>query len=115
MIGNAKVLQKKIRVSHVLKSAQIEDVCVCVLGRLLFDASLFLRSQGCPEGVSNLHGQFTFENAFNGLVCGADGFCASVVSDCDANTQCPAVAGLKTFCTDRPAVAGTTVSSSITD
>jgi hypothetical protein len=60
-------------------------------------------------------GQLGFGNVFVGLVCGADGFCASVATDCDANTQCPVVAGLKTFCIDRPAVAGTTVSSSITD
>jgi len=54
--------------------------------------------------------------AFNGKVCGADGFCASVVGECTAETQCPlAAGGLKTFCVAKPAMAGVTVSSAITD
>jgi hypothetical protein len=52
---------------------------------------------------------------FNGMVCGADGFCASVALDCDENTQCPLVNGLKTFCIDKPEAAGTMYSSAITD
>jgi len=53
-------------------------------------------------------------NAFNGQVCGADGFCASVSMDCDENTQCPLTNGLKTFCVDKPEESGA-FSSAITD
>jgi len=53
-------------------------------------------------------------NGFNGQVCGADGFCASVAMDCDENTQCPLTNGLKTFCVDRPDPS-TSYSSAITD
>jgi hypothetical protein len=55
---------------------------------------------------------------FNGMVCGADGFCASIASDCTDDTQCPALfpSSLKTFCVDAPAgVAGGVVSSAISD
>ncbi|MEO8905251.1 MAG: hypothetical protein ABI488_22405 [Polyangiaceae bacterium] len=57
------------------------------------------------------HGTATF----NGTVCGADGFCASLVGNCSDETQCGAVNGMKTFCVD--AATGTTgaVSSSISD
>ena len=54
--------------------------------------------------------------SFNGTVCGADGFCASVVGNCTDKTQCPAALnGLKTFCIDNGAPAGGAVSSSISD
>lgn len=55
--------------------------------------------------------------AFNGSVCGADGFCASVALDCREETQCaPAVAGgLKPFCVKAPPAAGSSVASAITD
>ena len=60
--------------------------------------------------------------AFNGTVCGADGFCASLANDCTDDSQCntPAFVGatpqLKTFCIAAPAVAaGSTVSSAISD
>jgi hypothetical protein len=51
---------------------------------------------------------------FNGQVCAADGFCASVAMDCDDNTQCPLTNGLKTFCIDKVQNASL-VNSSITD
>jgi len=60
-----------------------------------------------PSGILN-------NNPFNGQVCGADGFCASVAMDCDENTQCPLTAGLKTFCIDNKEAADT-FSSAITD
>ncbi len=60
---------------------------------------------------------------FNGTVCGADGFCASIASDCTDDTQCVAPAlflgappQLKTFCVDAPAAtSGGAVSSAISD
>jgi hypothetical protein len=59
---------------------------------------------------------------FNGTVCGADGFCASIATDCTDDTQCvtPTFLGaapqLKSFCIDAPAVsAGGAVSSAISD
>jgi hypothetical protein len=60
---------------------------------------------------------------FNGTVCGADGFCASIATDCADDSQCappPAFIGatptLRTFCIDAPAAAtGGTVSSAISD
>ncbi|HEY5375108.1 MAG TPA: hypothetical protein VIK01_15610, partial [Polyangiaceae bacterium] len=59
---------------------------------------------------------------FNGTVCGADGFCASLATDCSDDSQCntPTVVGaapqLKAFCVAAPAAAaGSTVSSAISD
>jgi hypothetical protein len=56
-------------------------------------------------------------NAFTGMVCGANKFCASVAQDCNEETQCAPVTagGLKPFCVATPAVAGTSVASSITN
>ncbi|HEX3854142.1 MAG TPA: hypothetical protein VHW01_24430, partial [Polyangiaceae bacterium] len=60
--------------------------------------------------------------SFNGMVCGADGFCASIATDCSDDSQCntPAFVGalpqMKTFCVDAPAVAVVgAVSSAISD
>lgn len=54
---------------------------------------------------------------FNGYVCGADGFCASIAGDCTDDSECPLSAGgLKDFCIDRPETpAGGVHSSGITD
>ncbi len=53
---------------------------------------------------------------YTGMVCGADGFCASVANECVKDTQCPATLGaLKKFCVETVTAGGTTVSSSITD
>jgi len=61
-----------------------------------------------PSGVSG---------AFAGRVCGADGFCASVVQDCNQDSQCaPLTAGgLKPFCVTPPPAPGGGVASAITN
>lgn len=50
---------------------------------------------------------------FNGYVCGADGFCASIAG-CTDDTQC-SNGSLKTFCIDKPTGTGVIVSSAITN
>jgi hypothetical protein len=59
---------------------------------------------------------------FTGSVCAADGFCASLTTDCTDDTQCSSVSlvfgaqPLKTFCVDYTApVTGGAVSSAISD
>lgn len=52
---------------------------------------------------------------FNGQVCGTEGFCVSLAGQCTDDIQCSSTKGLKTFCVDKPAAAGTTVSSAITN
>ncbi|HET7544255.1 MAG TPA: hypothetical protein VFK05_30500 [Polyangiaceae bacterium] len=61
-----------------------------------------------PSGVSG---------AFTGRVCGADGFCVVVAQDCNEDSQCaPLTAGgLKPFCVTPAKVAGSGVSSAITN
>ena len=59
---------------------------------------------------TGLNGSF-----FNGMVCGADGFCASLATDCVEGTQCPAAAGaLKPFCVEVKTTTGVVASSAIT-
>jgi hypothetical protein len=59
-----------------------------------------------PTGHVSDNEEFT--PPFTGQVCGADGFCASVVGDCTDYAQCGVVGGLKTFCVARPAPAAST-------
>jgi hypothetical protein len=55
--------------------------------------------------------------AFTGMVCGADGFCASVAQDCNEDSQCAplTVGGLKPFCVVPTPLPGAPVASSITN
>jgi hypothetical protein len=56
------------------------------------------------------------ESPFSGLVCGADGFCTSVTTDCVDSSQCGTLNGYKTFCVPRPATDTTVpVSSAVTN
>jgi len=66
-----------------------------------------------PTGSNNEEEEFA---GFNGMICGADGFCASVVGDCVDDSECGVIGGLKTFCIDRPAPgASTAVFSAISN
>jgi len=94
-----------------------DSYCAVLRGSLDFKCDAGSCKRACavdrdcsPTGLGSNGGN----NAFNGQVCGADGFCASVSTDCDENTQCPLVNGLKTFCVDQQPDSSA-VSSAITD
>ncbi|HKO50722.1 MAG TPA: hypothetical protein VJV79_23540 [Polyangiaceae bacterium] len=56
-------------------------------------------------------------DAFTGMVCGADKFCASVAQDCNEETQCApmTVGGLKPFCVPASTGTATSIASAITN
>jgi len=91
-----------------------DSYCAVLKGSTDFKCNEGACSRACaidrdcsPSGILN-------NNPFNGQVCGADGFCASVAMDCDENTQCPLTSGVKTFCVDHTADPSM-VNSAITD